>query len=175
MSAATNLRFRPGRSDTGPGPALLAAFAAEMGTLYVPRFEASSPSATPAELAPPGGAFLVGYLNSEPVACGGLKRLEPQVAEIKRMYVAPAARLRGVARILLARLEEAARELGYTVTRLDTGSAQPTPTASTRRQATARSPTTTPTPMPRGGARRRCDHPTRGGWPIASQCGTVSG
>jgi GNAT superfamily N-acetyltransferase len=125
MPTAINLRFRPGRSDTGPGAALLAAFAAEMGTLYVPRFEAGSPSATPAELTPPGGAFLVGYLESQPVACGGLKRLEPQVAEIKRMYVAPAARSRGVARTLLATLEEATRELGYTVTRLDTGAAQP--------------------------------------------------
>lgn len=59
------------------------------------------------------------------MACGGIKRLGPRVAEIKRMYVAPAARSRGVARRLLATLEEAARGLGYATVRLDTGPAQP--------------------------------------------------
>jgi GNAT superfamily N-acetyltransferase len=42
------------------------------------------------------------------------------------MYVVPEARGRGVGRELLAALEEAARELGYTVARLDTGPRQPT-------------------------------------------------
>lgn len=125
MPTATDLRFRPGRPDAGPGAELLAGFVAEIEALYEPRFEARSPSATPTELAPPSGAFLVGYLGSDPVACGGLKRLEPHVAEIKRMYVAPSARSRGVARGLLVTLEDAARELGYTVVRLDTGHAQP--------------------------------------------------
>ena len=45
--------------------------------------------------------------------------------EIKRMYVAPEARRQGLARILLQALEDAARGLGYTVARLDTGSRQP--------------------------------------------------
>jgi GNAT superfamily N-acetyltransferase len=47
------------------------------------------------------------------------------VAEIKRMYVRPSARSRGVAAALLAALEDAARTLGYTSARLDTGPKQP--------------------------------------------------
>ena len=45
--------------------------------------------------------------------------------EIKRMYVVPQARRAGVARALLAELEDAARDLGYRICRLDTGSRQP--------------------------------------------------
>ncbi len=74
---------------------------------------------------PAGGAFLVGREDGRPVAGGGLKRLEPSVAEIKRMYVTPDARGRGHARRLLAALENAARELGYERVRLDTGASQP--------------------------------------------------
>jgi GNAT superfamily N-acetyltransferase len=46
------------------------------------------------------------------------------VAEIKRMYVLPAARSRGVAAALLVALEDAARAQGYGVVRLDTGPKQ---------------------------------------------------
>ena len=82
------------------------------------------PSAGPAELGPPHGAFLVGWEGERPVCCGGLKRLPDGACEIKRMYVAPEARGRGVARALLAALEEEARALGYRIARLDTGPRQ---------------------------------------------------
>jgi GNAT superfamily N-acetyltransferase len=59
------------------------------------------------------------------VACGGVKRLDDATGEIKRMFVAPEARGRGVARALLAALEETARGLGYERVRLDTGAKQP--------------------------------------------------
>ena len=85
-----------------------------------------APTATPAEMSPPTGAFLLGYEAGRPVCCGGVKRLPDDGAcEIKRMYVVPGARGRGVARLLLAALEDAARALGYRVARLDTGPAQP--------------------------------------------------
>ena len=67
----------------------------------------------------------MGFLDGEPVCVGAIKRLDEGVAEIKRMYVAPAGRSRGVARALLAALEDAARDLGYVVVRLDTGAHQP--------------------------------------------------
>jgi GNAT superfamily N-acetyltransferase len=79
----------------------------------------------PAEFAVPGGRFLVGFLDGEPVACGGIRVTGPDVAELKRMYVDPAQRGRGFARLLLAALEEAARGLGCTRVQLETGDRQP--------------------------------------------------
>ena len=103
--------------------ALIAAMVDEMGELYEPGL-ARSPLA-PEELSPPGGGFVVLWEDGGAVAGGGVKRLDERACEIKRMYVAPAARGRGVGRALLAALEEMARELGYAVARLDTGAKQP--------------------------------------------------
>jgi GNAT superfamily N-acetyltransferase len=82
------------------------------------------PRAGQAELSPPGGAFLVGWIDDEPVCCGGVKRLNERICEIKKMYVVPAARGTGVARRLLHALQDRARELGYEIARLDTGPRQ---------------------------------------------------
>ncbi len=59
------------------------------------------------------------------VGCGALRALGGDVAEVKRMYVVPAARGRGVSTSLLAGLEDAARERGWTTLRLETGPRQP--------------------------------------------------
>jgi GNAT superfamily N-acetyltransferase len=59
------------------------------------------------------------------LGCGVLRVLADGVAEVKRMYVVPTARGRGVGRTLLADLEEAARDLGWTTLRLETGPMQP--------------------------------------------------
>ena len=61
----------------------------------------------------------------EGVACGGLRRLDDETAEVKRMYVRPEHRRRGHGRRLLRQLEAEARALGYTRVRLDTGPLQP--------------------------------------------------
>jgi GNAT superfamily N-acetyltransferase len=108
-----------------PARELIAAMVAEMNELYGDIEGPNVPSATPADFAQPHGTFLVGYDDGEPVCAGGLKRLDEQAAEIKRMYVVPAARRRGVARRLLTALEDAARARGYAVVRLDTGPRQP--------------------------------------------------
>ena len=81
---------------------------------------------------PPSGTFLVAYLEVDggdvlPVAGAGVRPV-PGVegaCELKRMYVAPEARGRGIARALLERLEEAAVDLGYTALWLETGAEQP--------------------------------------------------
>jgi GNAT superfamily N-acetyltransferase len=57
-----------------------------------------------------------------PIACAWLRLLASDTAEVKRMYVAPEARGRGVARALLATLEARARSLGCTRIVLDTAS-----------------------------------------------------
>ncbi len=78
------------------------------------------------ELAPPGGIYLVGRIGEEVVAGGGLRTIGPGIGEVKRMYVVPAWRGRGIGRRLLGALERhAVQQLGLTVTRLDTGPAQP--------------------------------------------------
>jgi GNAT superfamily N-acetyltransferase len=121
------IEFRDGLIDSGDGSVLVAAMRVEIGQLYdgLDLDAPGMPKAGPAEMNPPAGAFLVGYLDQTPVCCGGLKRLDQEACEIKRMFVAPPARRRGVARALLAALEERARELGYTIARLDTGPRQP--------------------------------------------------
>jgi GNAT superfamily N-acetyltransferase len=79
----------------------------------------------PAEVAPPAGVFLVARCDGRPAGCGALRRRDEGVAEIKRMYVEPWARGRGVARRILAELEGAARAMGYGVIWLETGVRQP--------------------------------------------------
>jgi GNAT superfamily N-acetyltransferase len=103
--------------------ALVAAMVEEMGTLYEPDL-ARSPLA-PEELSPPGGGFVVLSEGGRAIAGGGVKRSAAHAGEIKRMYVVPEARGRGVGSALLAALEELARDLGYAVVRLDTGARQP--------------------------------------------------
>jgi GNAT superfamily N-acetyltransferase len=117
--------FRESDPALSPARDLLTAMVAEMNELYGDIEGPNVPSATPADFAQPHGTFLVGYHDGEPVCAGGLKRLDERAAEIKRMYVAPAARRRGVARRLLTALEDAARARGYAVVRLDTGPRQP--------------------------------------------------
>jgi GNAT superfamily N-acetyltransferase len=120
------VEFRPASVDDGDGGALLAGFAAEIEALYdgLDIGAPGMPTAGPAELGPPHGAFLVGYAAGRPVCCGGVKRLPDGSCELKRMYVVPDARRQGVARALLHAVEEAARRLGYSVARMDTGPRQ---------------------------------------------------
>ncbi len=79
----------------------------------------------PPDLAPPLGAFVLAWLEDAAVACGGVRRAEPGVGELKRMYVTPAHRGRGVGRVVLAALEARARALGYERLILETGVRQP--------------------------------------------------
>ena len=60
-----------------------------------------------------------------PLGCGALRALGDGAAEVKRMYVVPSARGRGVSRAVLGGLEDAARERGWTTLRLETGPLQP--------------------------------------------------
>ena len=75
--------------------------------------------AAPDELLPPAGALLVGYEDGEAVACGAVRVIAPGIAEVKRMFVAPRVRGRGLGRALLEALERTAVELGCDVARLD--------------------------------------------------------
>ncbi len=120
----SDLRFERCDPEQPPASVLLAEMRAELNDVYDSFSRLDNPPLEPEELRPPGGAYLVGYDGEDVVAGGGLRRLGDGVAEIKRMYVRPAVRSRGVARVLLQALEDAARCLGYSATRLDTGPKQ---------------------------------------------------
>lgn len=74
-----------------------------------------------ATMGPPGGTFLVARTPDGALAgCGGVQRHDTATAEIKRMWVAPEARGRGLGRRLLAELERECARLGYARVVLDT-------------------------------------------------------
>lgn len=69
---------------------------------------------------PPSGAFLVVRHADAPIGCGAIRAIASDVAELKRMWVAPGFRGLGVGTRLLMALENEARRRGYRIVRLDT-------------------------------------------------------
>jgi GNAT superfamily N-acetyltransferase len=126
MTDRAQLNFADARLQGGDGATLIQAMRDEIAVMYdgLELDGDSMPRAGAAELSPPGGAFLVGYHDGAAVCCGGIKRLDHRTCEIKKMYVVPAMRGRGVARRLLHALEAKARWIGYEIARLDTGPKQ---------------------------------------------------
>ncbi len=77
-------------------------------------------TADAAQFDPPSGEFVVIRVDDDVAGCGGVYSLEPGVAEIKRMWVAPTWRGLGLASRLLGDLEQRAARLGNRTVRLDT-------------------------------------------------------
>lgn len=75
------------------------------------------------EMALPSGVFVLARLDGEAIGCGGLKRIDEAIGEIKRVWTAPKARGMGVARRMLRTLEAAGRDMGLSRLRLDTNRA----------------------------------------------------
>ena len=65
------------------------------------------------------------YLDGQPAGCGAIKEYKPGIMEIKRMFVPPAARGKGLATAVLKELEVWAAELGYEKCILETGDIMP--------------------------------------------------
>ena len=82
------------------GRALIGALNAELAGMY-PEPGANHFRLDPGEVAEGRGAFLVVYLDGAPVGCGALRVLDAETAELKRMYVAPKERGRGLGRRLV--------------------------------------------------------------------------
>jgi GNAT superfamily N-acetyltransferase len=123
--SGVQIEFRSVDAADPPARDLLVAMTAEMDALY----GAARPGdgivpAAPADFRGPRGAFVVGFQDGRAVCAGGLKDLGDGIVEIKRMYVVPEARRRGLARATLRALEGTARDLGHRIARLDTGPAQ---------------------------------------------------
>ena len=105
--------------------ALTGAQQAEMLALYEGEADIG-PTREAAMFVEPDGVFLVVRDDDgTAVACGGVARFDAERGELKRMYVVPEQRGRGLGRRVLVELEAEARRLGYRALVLETGDRQP--------------------------------------------------
>lgn len=122
MLVPVPVRFEDARYGDDVTATLIAELQGEMTVRY------GTPDSTPvdpAQFDPPDGAFVVARLGRHPVGCGGLRRHDERSAELKRIYVRPTHRRRGLASALLAELEARAHSAGYRRLVLETGAVQP--------------------------------------------------
>jgi len=89
---------------------------------------------------PERGVYLVGYMDGKPVACGALRPLDADTAEVRRMFVRAASRRQGLAKAVLEELERHAAASGFRVMRLETGNRQQSAMALYERQGFRRIP-----------------------------------
>jgi GNAT superfamily N-acetyltransferase len=129
LFSCTSDKFVGCDPEEPPASELLAEMSLELNAMYwtssrldVP--PAGRPARASGRVTCPARRLPGRWEGTAAVGGGGLRRYDDGVAEIKRMFVRPAARSRGVAAELLAELEEAARSLGYRRARLDTGAKQ---------------------------------------------------
>ena len=121
-AGAVEVRVEP--PDGADARACLEAYFKELAARFEAGFDARIPhAATPGQLTPPAGYFMVARLHGRVAGCGALKLVGGGTAEIKRMWTAEFARGQGVARTVLATLEAKARELGIERLRLETNKA----------------------------------------------------
>lgn len=99
---------------------LIAALNAELKATF-PEPGATHFSLTGVQVEAGDGSFVVAYLDDVAVGCGAVRRLDGATAELKRMYVDPSVRGRGIGRALVEALEREARLLGMTKVVLETG------------------------------------------------------
>jgi GNAT superfamily N-acetyltransferase len=109
----------------GPEAAeLIGALSAELARRY-DYMEDGSGGFKPEDALGPRGAFVVGRIGRSPVACGAIRPLKGDVAELKRLFVKVDFRGRGYAKDIVSELEHQARVRGYKTVRLETGIRQP--------------------------------------------------
>lgn len=118
--------IEPADPRSAPARACLQAYYDELARRFATGFDvALSRDPDADDMLRPRGAFLLAWSDGLPVGCVGLKGAGTQPAEVKRLWVSPAARGLGLARRLMAAVEDAARELSIPLLRLDTNSALP--------------------------------------------------
>ena len=113
----------PESFDSADVQALVTAQQAEMAGLYEGEADIG-PTRQAAMFLEPDGVFRVVRDGGRAVACGGICRFDETRAELKRMYVLPGERGRGLGRRVLVELEAEARRLGYRALVLETGDLQ---------------------------------------------------
>lgn len=98
---------------------LVAALRAELDARYPEEIDFAHPTVREA------ARYLLATMDGTPVGCCAVQPLDGGESELKRMYVVPAARGRGVARRLMTEAERLAARLGATSMKLETGPRQP--------------------------------------------------
>jgi GNAT superfamily N-acetyltransferase len=118
------IQIKPTRYGSSVAQKLIAELMADLVTRYG---EADGTPVAGVEFDPPDGGFLVAYLDGQPVGCGAWRSWgrSPDVAEVKRVFVRAPARKMGLARRIMAALEDDARAHGRKRVILETGTGQP--------------------------------------------------
>jgi len=117
----TTLRRAAGPGDHARAAALFRAYAGTLGfALDFQDFDREL-ATLPGAYAEPGGCILIAEESGEPVGCVALRPYDPPaVCEMKRLYIAPESRGRGIGRLLAEGIVAEARARGYRLMRLDT-------------------------------------------------------
>jgi len=74
----------------------------------------------PAEFAEPSGCLLLAMYGELPVGCVGLRDIGDDICEMKRLFVMPEWRGRGIGKALAKEVIEKAKKIGYVCMRIDT-------------------------------------------------------
>ncbi len=101
--------------------ALLQAMSQDMAELYQ---DEGFTNLVPARMGDARSAFVIARRRGQAIGCGAIRPLEADVGELKRIYVLTEWRGQGIARRILAALEEFGRQFGYRTVRLETGALQ---------------------------------------------------
>lgn len=121
LLTAASVEIRPADPEHPDARYCLAEYVAELNRRSTRGFDPTvGATALPHEVRPPAGQFFVAYLHGEPIGCGAVKHHDDAPAEIKRMWIAPAARGLGLGRRLLETLEACARAGGARVAHIET-------------------------------------------------------
>ncbi len=114
------LSIDPEPLNSADAQRLIAALDAGLAELYRPE-QRFGPNLKADQLEGGAGKFFIARDGAKAIGCGAIRVLEPTTAEIKRMYVEPEQRGKGVGRAILVRLELAARRVAVKRLVLETG------------------------------------------------------
>jgi len=122
MESIVNIVIEKERSDSPDALMLIDKFNVELIAKYG---EEDLSDFNPYETGIEKSCFVIARFNGQAVGCGALRPLNENTGEVKRMYVLPSMRGKGISRKILNELEAEAKKLGYEKLWLETGVLQP--------------------------------------------------